>query len=584
MVGAHMQRRQASPLAAPGRLRIADRIVALFDACAASNSRAILFLLGLCVIAFLPGFFAIPPVDRDEARYAQISRQMVEGGRLTDTRLGLEAHHTRPYGIHWLQAGVVRTFEALGVPQATQSIAVYRLSSLGAGISVVLLTFWAALAFARRRTALMAATLLASTAAMGVAARLAIPEALLVAAITASMGAFARVYLAVSAGGRVDTSNTRLAVIFWGGFYVALMAKGVQAPVYFLLPVLALILTDRSARFLRPLAPLAGTAIFLLLAAFWFYLRHSISADSVAEAGERALAGRVAPFFTGFLAPPGVYFLLFWGLFWPAAPLAALAVPIIWKARRLYAVRCLLAWILPVWLLIEFLPTKIPAFVVPVFPAVAILIAVAMERGALALANNRLSRLLWLWPTIGAVIAVIALLGLAILDHTTSFLAWPLLLAGFFALVMAAASVRDYGIEKASLLAVAGMLVSGFGVMHLILPQMHSLWVPPRLVEAARAESCATADETILLGSAGYREPSLVFLAPGRVRFMDGAGAADFLQDGGCRVVFVERRQESRFVRQAEQLGLRIERGVDIQGFDYNAGRRVRLTLYRRAS
>jgi len=28
---------------------------------------------------FLPSFFQVPPVDRDEARYAQASKQMIEG-------------------------------------------------------------------------------------------------------------------------------------------------------------------------------------------------------------------------------------------------------------------------------------------------------------------------------------------------------------------------------------------------------------------------------------------------------------------------------------------------------------------------
>ena len=34
----------------------------------------------VCLIAFLPGFFQIPPVDRDEARFAQATKQMVESG------------------------------------------------------------------------------------------------------------------------------------------------------------------------------------------------------------------------------------------------------------------------------------------------------------------------------------------------------------------------------------------------------------------------------------------------------------------------------------------------------------------------
>ncbi|MCJ8143209.1 glycosyl transferase [Ancylobacter sp. A5.8] len=584
-------KKPGSPLAAPGRLRAAERILALFDACSRSNLRACLFLVGLSLIAFLPGLFAIPVVDRDEARTAQISRQMVEGGSLTDTRIGVEARHTRPFGFYWLQAGVVALGEVVAGEGAVHTIALYRLPSLAAGIGAVLLTFWAALAFVRRRAALLAATLLASSAAIGIAARLAVPDAVLVAAVAAMMGAFARVY--VGRGGEnvgrpplPAAIDVKLAAIFWGGLCAALMAKGVLAPLYVAVPLVALAAADRSVRLLRPLAPFHGLAVCLLLVANWFVLRHWTGTESAAETAERLLIGRVAPFFPGFTALPGAYLLMFWGLFWPAAPLAALTLPILWKARRLRSVRCLLAWVLPVWLVLEFYPTKIPGFVLPTFPAIAILIALAVERGALALANTRLVRLLWLWPVIGALIAVLALLGLAIFDRTTSVLSWPLLLLGFFALVIAAGSVRDYGVEKATLLAVAGMLVSGFGVMQLIVPNLQSIWVSPRLAEAASAEACARAGQPIAIGSAGFNEPSLMLLAPGAVpvRFLDGAAAADFLQEGGCRAVFVERRQEMRFVRRAEALGLRVDRGADIPGYDYNEGRRVRISLYRRAN
>jgi 4-amino-4-deoxy-L-arabinose transferase-like glycosyltransferase len=43
-------------------------------------------LLLFCLVAFLPGFFQIPPVDRDEARFAQATKQMIESGQYVDIR------------------------------------------------------------------------------------------------------------------------------------------------------------------------------------------------------------------------------------------------------------------------------------------------------------------------------------------------------------------------------------------------------------------------------------------------------------------------------------------------------------------
>ena len=61
------------------------------------------------LLAFLPGFFQIPPIDRDEARFAQATKQMIETGDYVDIRFQDEVRYKKPVGIYWLQAGVVKT-------------------------------------------------------------------------------------------------------------------------------------------------------------------------------------------------------------------------------------------------------------------------------------------------------------------------------------------------------------------------------------------------------------------------------------------------------------------------------------------
>src|SRR5260221_10468900 len=61
-------------------------------------------LLLICVVAWLPGFFTLPPLDRDESRFAQATKQMLETRDFIDIRLGDEARYEKPVGIYWLQA------------------------------------------------------------------------------------------------------------------------------------------------------------------------------------------------------------------------------------------------------------------------------------------------------------------------------------------------------------------------------------------------------------------------------------------------------------------------------------------------
>src|SRR5260221_187746 len=142
------------------------------DFATATHARAIAVLVGLALLAFLPGFFHIPPVDRDEARFAQATKQMIETGDYIDIKFQDETRYKKPVGIYWLQAGVVQLAEAVGVPQARLRIWLYRIPSLIGAIGVVIATYWAALAFVSRRAAFLAGLIMATSILLGVEAPL----------------------------------------------------------------------------------------------------------------------------------------------------------------------------------------------------------------------------------------------------------------------------------------------------------------------------------------------------------------------------------------------------------------------------
>src|SRR5919108_4848954 len=74
-------------------------------------------LLGLlCLLLYVPGLAAIPPLDRDEARFAQATRQMLETGDFLRIRFQNEARNKKPAGIYWLQAAAVAAFNT---PEST---------------------------------------------------------------------------------------------------------------------------------------------------------------------------------------------------------------------------------------------------------------------------------------------------------------------------------------------------------------------------------------------------------------------------------------------------------------------------------
>src|SRR5580704_13997762 len=180
-----------------------------------SHGRAVAMLVLVSFLAFLPGFFQIPPIDRDEARFAQATKQMIESGDYVDIRFQDENRYKKPVGIYWLQAAVVKTAEILGLPGARTTIALYRIPSLLGAVGAVLLTYWTALAFVSRRAAVLAGLVLATSILLGVEARLAKTDAMLLLTVVAAMGALGRVYLA-SLGAHIEMAHRWIwPVIFW---------------------------------------------------------------------------------------------------------------------------------------------------------------------------------------------------------------------------------------------------------------------------------------------------------------------------------------------------------------------------------
>src|ERR1700689_358100 len=210
--------------AAPRLYRPANGLSILLDIAAKSHLRAAVLLVAVSLLTFLPGFFQIPPVDRDEAYFAQATKQMIETGDYVDIRYQDDVRYRKPVGIYWLQAAVVKTAEALKLRAARTTIWLYRVPSLIGAIGAVLATYWCALAFVSRRGAVLAALMMMTSVILGVEARLAKTDAVLLFTVVLAMSALARVYLAPRRNDPLP--GLGLLAVFWTALAVSILVKG----------------------------------------------------------------------------------------------------------------------------------------------------------------------------------------------------------------------------------------------------------------------------------------------------------------------------------------------------------------------
>jgi len=563
--------REQKPRVDPG-----NTLAPVLDFVTVTHGRAVAFLTVCGLLFFLSGFFTIPPIDRDEARFAQATKQMVETGDFVDIRFQDEVRYKKPVGIYWAQAVVVETASKLGLPRAQVRIWLYRIPSLIGAIGAVLLTYWTALAFVTRRGALLAGLIMCSSILLGVEARLAKTDAMLLLTTTAVMGSMARAYLSWQRG---DDSPQpwKWAVIFWTAIAGGILLKGPLILMFVALTVITLAIMDRSAAWLWRLRPVWGLIWTLVLVLPWFILIFLKAGDTFfADSLGGDMLSKVASPQETHGAPPGLYFVLFWLTFWPGAAMAGMAAPAIWRARREPGAQFLLAWLLPAWIIFELVITKLPHYVLPLYPAIAILIVGALERKVL-------SRTAWIvrgsawWFVLPLIVAVGSIIGAIALLRQPEFLAWPFgagaLIFGLFAWWM----YDDHRAERSLLNAIGASWFLAVCIYGVVVPSLAPLFPSVQVARALRNVECVGP----AAAAAGFHEPSLVFMVGTSTVLTNGSGAADFLLQGSCRFALVEWREERAFAQRAETIGLRYNVAARIDGYNFSQGRAISIAVFR---
>jgi 4-amino-4-deoxy-L-arabinose transferase-like glycosyltransferase len=528
----------------------------------------------LCFILYAPGLAAIPPLDRDEPRFAQATRQMLETGDFIRIRFQDEARNKKPIGIYWLQAAAVAAFSS---PE-NAAIWPYRLPSALAATVAVLLTFGLGMRLLGSRAAgFIAAVLMASALVIVVEAHLAKTDAALLAAVIAGQGTLGLVYTRTRSG---DPVSRGVALVFWAAEAAAILLKGPPGPVLALLTTAALSLADRNIRWLKGLRPLTGLPVAALIVAPWFI---AVESATRGEFISNALASDVLPKLIGAQeshgAPPGYYAVLAIVSFWPGSLFIVPALVRGWRCRHAAAERFLLAWLVPVWALFELMPTKLPHYVLPLYPALALLAGGALAEGFVSAPAGRVRcwagavKLLWAAVTIALASALVVLpsrLGGAVSPWAIA--AVPVML-GLASVLL----VRDWRplptAGWVAALAAAFVIPAGLRVV----PGLDHLWLS-RAAAAAVARHPPASGTAVL--SVGYSEPSLVFLLGTATRLVSATLSADQL--AGAGLALVNERDEGGFRQSLARQGLNARALEQVMGLDYSAGgTNVVLTLYR---
>ena len=345
----------------------------------ASTSIAGLTRRSWIVLAILIGIVWFANLDvrklqhPDEGRYAEIAREMVATGDWVTPRLNGIKYFEKPPLQYWLTAASFKAFE---LDEWTA-----RLPGAVAGFLTIIVVGYVGCVLASPTVGAYAAVALAGCVWPFGIAHMVTLDALLTFWLTLALGAFllAQHWRDVPARGRAAM------LVAWAAIAGGVMTKGLVALV---IPVCTLAIHSVVTRDTTPwkrLHPAPGLLVFIALAAPWFVIVSSRNP-------EFARFFFIHEHFERFLTTEHRRT----GAWWYFLPLLALGLlpwtgVFLWGVRRAWRepalpagsfawVRFCLIWSAFVLLFFSASGSKLPSYILPIFPAAALVLGVVLER------------------------------------------------------------------------------------------------------------------------------------------------------------------------------------------------------------
>jgi len=327
--------------------------------------RDLLTLLLALAVPFVQFLGALPLLDPDEGRYAEIPREMLERGDLITPTLNYVKYFEKPPLLYWLNAASLKLF---GITEFAA-----RLPSALCGLATVLVTYWIGRRLYGRRTAMIAAAMLGTTAGFVMQSRIILTDMLLTCCLTLCLGAF---IVAAQRNERRDGPLTWMLMYLGAG--LAVLAKGLIGIVFPAGIIFFYLLISREWRLLGRMRLVTGLLLFLAVTVPWFVAVSVRNPEFprfffIHEHFERftsTVHGRYQPIW--FFVPVLLGTMFPWAVFVPGAVSRA------WRNRHhdggsagLY----LFIWAAVIFLFFSKSSSKLVPYILPIFPALALLIA-----------------------------------------------------------------------------------------------------------------------------------------------------------------------------------------------------------------
>ena len=372
----------------------------------ATISRYLILTIVLSCCVYLLGNGAVSLWDRDEPRYAQTSRQMVETGDWILPMFLDEPRLKKPILIYWLQAASMNLFgdraaeddplkEEFPRKYGSDDFAARFPSAVGMTIVLILIALvtWN---FAGPRRAFWTTFIFATSAMTIVSAKMCLTDAVLLVFVLGSQlclyavwHGYRKWWIFAAWGvliGLAGLTKGPVVLAILGATAVAMwvmrrFAEGRATDVPSgEAPEFKSKIESRKSKIvaLGRIALVISCASAILLP--WLLAIERRIPGYTWNTIKTEVLDRAAKAQEGHTGPPGYYLLTIWGTYFPWSLLLPLALVYAWRHRRIPQIQFALAAVVGPWIVMEIVKTKLPHYLLPVYPFLAFLTADALVR------------------------------------------------------------------------------------------------------------------------------------------------------------------------------------------------------------
>ncbi len=336
--------------------------------------KELIILLLLSFSLFFSSINSLPVLDRDEARYTQSSKQMIESNNYFSIKFQNEYRSKKPIGIYWLQAISVNLFTNINYLNnfkyevLNDNIWKYRLISAGATFLSILFLYFFTNNLFQREVAFKSCLILAASLLVIAEAHIAKTDSVLLLLSTIIFITLFKYYTGY------DNKSILHFFLLWGSLGISILIKGPLLLILLFLTVISIIFIEKDISWIKNSRPLLGILFVLIIGLPWFFLL-SIEEQKnfIQESFFHDFLGKALIAQESHGAFPGFHTLGLWIFF---SPFSLFFMPLINFIKTSYKrkkILFLICWFLPCLIVMEIIPTKLPHYILPVYPAISII-------------------------------------------------------------------------------------------------------------------------------------------------------------------------------------------------------------------